>query len=99
MPQILVLDLLYRAPDTVNITLPDPYTWDDVTDWEVRWDACHLTFTDGTQLTLDLDLNPEPDCQRPIFATIHNGREVLDTLLALDHAALLDRLTDDGEND
>lgn len=50
-----------------EIDFPEGRTWADVSTWYVKWDNLHITFSDGTQLDIELhsDALEAIDWKRP----------------------------------
>lgn len=81
MPQTIRLRLTYTCYSSDEVTLPDGLTWDDVTDWWVKWNDLHLQTADGTVHTVAFDVSEqEPDMKRPSSAEIWTDDD--ETLLA-----------------
>jgi hypothetical protein len=58
----------YYAGTMGDVTLPDGKTWDDISDWFIKWDTIYIEFEDGTKYKQEL--NSETlnivDWKRPI---------------------------------
>jgi hypothetical protein len=43
----IAIECLYTVSAYIMFDLPDDKTWDDVTDWYVKWGVVHIAFNGG----------------------------------------------------
>jgi hypothetical protein len=79
----------YMMTGNATLDLPDDRTWADVQTWFIKWDTLHITWTDGTLWSGDLNTNFSEgvDCKR-VGALMSRAvyRPVLSRLAAWDAA-------------
>jgi hypothetical protein len=64
----------YATSGTSQVELPDEKTWDDISDWHVKWDTFYATFKDGTKFEAELDSPTDVECtdwKRPIRTEVY----------------------------
>jgi len=50
----LLISTTYTITSETTLDLPDPYTWDDVETFHVKWQTLYLFFKDGTEAEIEL---------------------------------------------
>jgi hypothetical protein len=67
----------YMMTGNATLDLPDDRTWADVQTWFIKWDTLHITWTDGTLWSGDLNTNFSEgvDCKRPASVCIANAHD------------------------
>jgi hypothetical protein len=67
----------YYASTMGTVTLPDGKTWDDVSDWWIKWDDIYIEFKDGTKYGQGLNSEEHNivDWKRPIDSMVYSTDE------------------------
>ena len=63
----IVIEQTLYAGTQATVELPDGLAWEDVVDWEIRWDTLHYTTGDNEWHEIVLDSSQEDviDWKRP----------------------------------
>ena len=82
MTNIVTIVSDYMCTSTATADL-SPKTWDDVSDWYIKWDTLYVKF-DGSDdwKEFELDSDTEIDSKRPMRVDVYEGQNEYDITLA-----------------
>ena len=77
MNNTYAINASYYAGTMGFVTLPDGKTWEDVSEWFVKWDKIYIEFEDNTKFECELDSETLNiiDWKRPIDQSVYTVDE------------------------